>query len=373
MLCRWRLSELVAVTWGCALLASSATAGVVSPEYEHALRLYARGDRMPALAALSVMRSADVDEQVQALQRAARQGVRCPTCPDPLADLPLKAAVMLHVDLDEAGRPPAVGTEQPRACPADHARRAGQIAALLALRDPEGDFSKRFFLAMAQRCQWDFCLEAALLWGRDGLERFPRDASLLLTVGAILEQQATLLEFVDRRGSLIARTTSARVGAAQQRRERFREAEKFFTEAVASDPGLVEARVRLGHVYWRLDQGQDAQRTLEDALERGGASHLLYLAHLFLGQVHGAAGRARHATAEFRKALELSPESQAAAVALSESLLANGDGDGARQVLEAALAHSGRRTERDAHWDYLASNAAPAPSIFEELRRETLR
>ena len=351
----------------------SAAGSIVSPDYEDLLRRYARGERAAAIAALGQMRSGHLDQQVRALQRAAKDAARCPSCPDPLEGLPLKAAVMLHVDRDEADRPLAQGTEQPRLCPAEHARRAGQIAAILAMRESGKRFAERFFLAMAQRCQWDFCLEAAVAWGRDGLERFARDPLLLLTVGAALEEHATLLALpAARPGPTRPRAQVTIAEALAERRRRFSEARRFLADAVDADPASLAARVRLGRVEWRLGEDHAALRTLEDAVRGGGAPRFLSLAHLFLGQVHERAGRADAAIREFRQALDLDPESQAAAVALSHVSWIAGDAEGARRVVEQAVALAGKRSNRDVYWDYLASNAVFTDQLLEELRRETL-
>jgi tetratricopeptide (TPR) repeat protein len=322
---------------------------VVSLEYEGVLRLYSRGEREAALAALGTMRASDLDQQIHSLQRQAKRSARA------LDALPLRAAVMLHVDRDELERPVATGRERARPCPGEDTRRAGQIAALLAQRDLTRDFARRFFLAMAQRCQWDFCLEAAEQWGRDGLERFPGDASLQLVVGAALEEQATLGRGVGASDRIIS----------------FREAARFLADAVTADPSRLDARVRLGRVQWRLGENEAARATLEEATRRGGALPLLYLAHLFLGQVHERSGGPGEAAREFARALEIDPQSQAAAIALSHACLLAGDTKQARQVLTDALALAGQRELRDAYWDYLGSSAADAEALFEALRSET--
>ena len=99
---------------------------------------------------------------------------------------------MLHADRDALDRPRSAATEQTRPCSGEQARRAGQIAAILAGRSDTRDFARRFFLAMANRSQWDFCLDTAQQWARDGLAHFPRDPALLLALGATLEEKATL-------------------------------------------------------------------------------------------------------------------------------------------------------------------------------------
>lgn len=345
-------------------------AAVVSAGYEALIRQYASGERAAAVAALLTWRPGDLDRQVRALQQSS-PGTACPSCPDRIGSLPLKAAVMLHADRDILEHPRTESPEHPRPCPGDHARRAGQIAAILAERDGTRDFARRFFLAVANRSQWDFCLDAAQQWARDGLERFPRDPSLLLALGAALEEKATLGPVPDQAARIFPLRRPRGVSdPSGERALWYRNAERALAEAVRADPDLFEARIRLGRVRWRLGLDDSARQTLEEALRRGGAPPLPYLGQLFLGQVLERAGRANDAARAFQEALAFEPQSQAAAVALSHVLLSSGDGLGARRVLEEALGHAGRRPERDPYWDYPSSNAATADLALQALRLE---
>jgi tetratricopeptide (TPR) repeat protein len=347
-------------------------AAVVSADYEALIRQYAAGEREAAVAALSRWRPGDLDRQVRALQRSS-PGTACPSCPDRIGSLPLKAAVMLHADRDALERPRSAATEQSRPCSGAQARRAGQIAAILAGRTDTRDFARRFFMAMAHRSQWDFCLDAAQEWARDGLALFPADPHLLLALGATLEEKATLAALPPSTPTLLSgfRRTRGVADPTGDRTRWFGEAERVLSAAVAADPEMVEARIRLGRVQWRLAKDELARPTLEEAVRRGGPPPLPHLAHLFLGQALERAGRAREAAGQFEEALRLEPESQCAAVALSHALLAAGDALDARRILEETLTHAGRRAERDPYWDYPASNAASAERTLLALRRET--
>jgi tetratricopeptide (TPR) repeat protein len=326
----------------------------VTPEYLALLHRYASGDHEGAIVALGNWRSSDLDLNVQMLQRRAKSLATCATCRDMLDELPLRAAVMLHTDRDRKEHPPSPGVEQARPCPGDQARRASQIAAVLATRPAGRDFARRFFLGMAQRSQWDFCLEAAVQWSRDGLERFPGDAELLLSQGAALEERGTFEH-----------------GPEYQRRSYFENAERALSAAAAAGPALLEPVVRLGHVQFRLDKNAAALETLERAVARGGDATLLYLAHIFLGQARERAGRSEGAIEQYRLALVLDPESQAAAIALSHALLARGNAAEGASVLQTALSFAGRRARRDPHWDYVGLNAKDAEALFDEMRAES--
>jgi tetratricopeptide (TPR) repeat protein len=353
--------------WALAAVAATGPS-VVSPEYEALLQRYARGEREAAVAALAEWEPRDVDRQIRALVRAARGAAGCAACPGPVDGRLMKAAVMLHLDRDSADRPPAAGNEQPRMCPGVDAHRARSVAELLAVREATRDFARKVYLAVAQGAQWDFCLEDAVEWGREGLARFPKDAPLLLGVGSTLEENATLgrpmLRGFGRPGD------NRTPGASGARARGFADAERMLAQAVAADPGLVEARVRLGRVQWRQGKDDLAVRTLEEALRRGGPPPLPYLAHLFVGQVHEGAGRVADAQRHFEEALALEPESQAAVVALSHARRMAGDLEGARRVLRDGLAYAGRRGDRDPQWNYVASNAETAAALLDALRAE---
>lgn len=366
---------------GLLVLEPAVVAAELRQEYVEILRRYARGERTEAVAAVGKWSERELGQQVAAVQARVVAAERCPACPNALDGLPLKAAVMLHADRDEAERPSSTEAEQPRPCPGRQARIAGSYAGLLARLPETKDFARRFFLAMTLRSQWAFCLEDARRWGREGLDRFPRDPELLLAWGGVHEEGATL-----ENGGALARMDGAPIRrqddglGARARAKWFEEARRSFSEAIAIDPALVLARVHLGRVLWRLGEGEQARSALAQAQEgalaqaqeRARDPMIQYLAHLFLGQVHEDADRLTEAVAEYRAALDLDPQAQSAAVALSHGLRLLGDPESARQVLERALSRAGRRSGRDPYWDYIVGTAVHADEMFGELRRATL-
>jgi tetratricopeptide (TPR) repeat protein len=360
-LVRWKLAiAALAAATGLVATAPAEAAARLSPKYLDLLLRYARGDRPGAIAALAEWSEGALQKQVGIVEGAADAAERCPKCPNGLAGVPLRAAVMLHADRDKAEQPEPGGREETPRCPGRHAKIAGRYAALLA-RDPQTqDFARRFFLTTALLWQHRACFEDAILEARAGLELFPREAQLLLTRGSVLEERAILTTAGPR---------SDEPNALPQ--DWLKEARRDFTDAIAFDPDLVLARVRLGRVLWRLKQPEPAREALEVALVRAREPDHRYLAHLFLGRIHEDAQRLDQAVAEYRAAAQVYPEGQSAAVALSHALQLAGEAEEARRAMARGLT-DGRRA-RDAFSDYLACNTEGADRMEADLHRESLQ
>ena len=110
---------------------------------------------------------------------------------------------------------------------------------------------------------------------------------------------------------------------------------------------------------------------LQSVRAMAGTPDQRYLAHLYLGKVYESLGRGEDARRDFREALALRPDAQAAAVALSQALASAGDAEGARRVLADALSWAGGRLQRDPFWQYPAGNALTVDVTLDALRRET--
>ena len=323
--------------------------------YVRLVERYASGDREAAVAALRGWG----DHELWLHQKTVLEA------PRKLDGAWLRAAVMLHSDADEVGLPAFVGVEQRRPCSGQNGRRAAGYAGLLAKRDDGRAFARRFFLAMAYRCHWECSLDEAEQWAGEGLDHFPDDPQLLLALGAVHEHAATT-------GWGAFRTLEA---ATAERERRFKKARRLCREALAADPGLVLARLRLGRVHWHLGEGETARTRLEEVLTTTHDPALLYLAYLFLGQVHEDAGRLEPAVAQYQMALDVHPGAQAAAVALSHALRLAGDAPRSRDALTRALAEAGRRGNgrEDEYWNYLSWPAIDRGRLFDELHQEAVR
>jgi tetratricopeptide (TPR) repeat protein len=122
------------------------------------------------------------------------------------------------------------------------------------------------------------------------------------------------------------------------------DAESRLRKALALNPGLVEARLRLGHVYSVLNRYSDAraefERVLADA-PRANHPFAACLAALFLGELHEQAGRNDDAKKAYELAIELEPADQAAHLALGRLLVATGRADEGWAVVRRMLGGPG--------------------------------
>ena len=112
----------------------------------------------------------------------------------------------------------------------------------------------------------------------------------------------------------------------QRQREELRSAAaSLFERALALDPTLIEARLRLARLA--LDRGEDAKAEKElTAIKQASqvAAHQ-YLATLWLGQIRERQKPWTAAAELFVEAIKMQPDAESAYVALSEVLKANGE------------------------------------------------
>ncbi len=329
--------------------------------------MYAAGRRAEAIAKLEGWSEADMKAELVALRSQMRKmGGRLPE------DL-LRAAVMLHTDRESYERLQSPVVESVRECGINtHGGYARSLAGLLIVQsDASREFARQWITAMALASQWDLCLDDVRRWTREGLKWFPKDAQLLLIQGTAGETASALTP----EPALYTNPNNRSEGLNQiaRRRQVLSEARGDLDAALALDPDLHEARLRLGRVLWRLEKANEARTVLQAVVQREAEPWILYLAHLFLGRVLEDGGQLPAATEEYRAALALDPASQAAAMALSEALLATGDVDEARDVLARAVSFAPRGQPRDAYMSYHLGRSNLAEGMLDALRAGTVK
>jgi tetratricopeptide (TPR) repeat protein len=323
------------------------------------VRLYRDGRQDEAVAALE---NTSEDERAAELEALRRVNV----FPDAGSGVLMRASVLLHTDratLERARRKSGIG----RPCGLnDHDTFARAVAKLMLVRKDGRGFVQRWFQAMALASQRDLCGADVAVWTKAGLDWFPRDASLYLVRGTAAETEGTFAPTLD----FIALDRGDE-NAQEYRAERaLKAASQALDKAVALDPELHEARLRLGRTLWRLGVSREARTHLERVARSAQAPTLVYLSQLFLARVYVDEGRFADAERAYRAALAAQPGSQAAVLGLAE-LQARRDGIAAtRALVTDALAHAPRKDARDPYWSYAGAFAGGGEKELAALRAE---
>lgn len=148
----------------------------------------------------------------------------------------------------------------------------------------------------------------------------------------------------------------------------YRRAESLLLKALAADPELVEASLRLGRVLTQLQRHDEALPHLRKAIASSTDPAITYYAHLFMGDATAALGQLDEARRQYENAIAIFQNSQAARLALGFVLRSLGDRAAARAAIDPALDTSPRRPTDDPWWEYYDGDAGQVESLLEELR-----
>lgn len=147
-------------------------------------------------------------------------------------------------------------------------------------------------------------------------------------------------------------------------------AERLFRRALALDPSLAEARIRLAHVLVDRGRPADAQVQLA-AIDAPLPSLLDYYAALIAGRAARAGGDLAAAARAFEHAAALYPAAAAPRYGLSEVAMARGDRTAALAFVAAAQS---ARVEANEPWWWLDRAHVPSASdLMIELRTSAPR
>ena len=324
---------------------------------------YGSADHSAALREIQEWRTAEVDAAVAGLRRQGRRLRAVPEAPEDIGFRTVEAAVLLHAEAGllslQAGRTSeaqthlgiSVGLLDWSHTAADKQRQRGHgIAERVNRRD--------FDMALAAASLWLGSPDTACLFAEEARRRAPLDAEVHLMLGCAAETRARELAL------------GPQDSEAERRRD---EAEHALGDALALDPGLQEARLRLGQLL--VDRGRlvQAESLLDEVEAHAADDRQRYLARLFLGRLAAARGRVDDAVAFYRRALEAWPDSQAARLALAQALEQSSGPSVAWPLVAGSLAASGRldRT-RDPWWVYLLGPPGQAQASLSRLWNEAL-
>jgi tetratricopeptide (TPR) repeat protein len=137
--------------------------------------------------------------------------------------------------------------------------------------------------------------------------------------------------------------------------------------SLAGDPVVgIEARVRLGYLYWATGDDARARTELSTAAAAAVDPDLRYLAHFLLGVVAQSGHDTDAAAAAFRAALDARPKSQSASLALAAIELRRGNGGRAYELAQGTLETSG---DADPWRLFLYGRYPQWPALRTALRR----
>ena len=148
----------------------------------------------------------------------------------------------------------------------------------------------------------------------------------------------------------------------------YRRAESLLRKALAANPSLVEASLRLGRVLTQLQRPEEALPHLRQAAAGSTDRASTYYAHLFLGDATLALGQLEEARRQYQNAITIFPDSQAARLALGFVLRSLGDRTATLAAIAPALKASPRSPDDDPWWDYYDGDAAQVDRLLEQLR-----
>ena len=245
----------------------------------------------------------------------------------------IAALVMLNteaaVGLDEFGvtHPPASGTPS-------HYQAALRLMKLLAARSTDAEvraFCRDWFvLATSLWLSARQCFQAAST-ADDALQTLGPDAQLFLAAGSVAEAQMGPFESRTEVEPACGEPWGSSLFTWHglfMIHNRYREkALTWLQRAVALDPALAEAHLRLGRVFYWADRSSQAQRELErsiavmSSVERPFVG---YLAAIFLGQLHEEARRGEEAKRAYEQAIQFNARGHIAHLALGHLLLMSG-------------------------------------------------
>ena len=148
----------------------------------------------------------------------------------------------------------------------------------------------------------------------------------------------------------------------------YRRAESLLRKALAADPALVEASLRLGRVLTQLQRHDEALPHLRKAIATAADPAITYYAHLFMGDATQALGQLDEARRQYENAIAIFQDSQAARLALGVVLRSLGDRAAARAAIDPALAPAARGPDDDPWWEYYDGDAGQVDRLLAELR-----
>jgi len=229
---------------------------------------------------------------------------------------------------------------------------------------PGGDaVARRWYIATAAWMQSRKQHDTTHL--RHAREMFPDDAVLQFLSGCQQETYA---------GPEVQATVKTAVLPAGYRLDieaesaALRGAETFLRRALMLDPGMTEARIRLGHVLLARGRPQEAADELHKVDTTGEPAELQYFHAMFLGQAEESLGHIEPARETYARASSLFPNAQSPYLALGALATRRGDRATALKEMERLFAVPVTTALIDEPWwAYRVAQARNADALLDAL------
>jgi tetratricopeptide (TPR) repeat protein len=353
----------------CLLVAAQSP--VVRPQYDLASYLavaaqYRSSDRETARREIREWRIAELEAAIRALRKAESRLRAIPVQATDIDFRTVEAAVLMHAEVGlvflQALSPVEAqvhletslrlfewsrsAASRPRERPSR--RETPPVEPRIDGRD--------YYLAMAAALLGMGFPNLARTFAEEAIRAAPMDAEVRLLSGCL--------------AASLAEEASLRHEGADGQLE---DAERFLRDALALDPGLLEARLRLGKLLLDERRTIEAEPLLAEVDARTADDRQRYLARLFLGRVADRRGRPEEAVRSYRRALESWPDSQAARLALAHAL-EKSSGPAVPPVLVGATLSASRRLVRapDPWWQYPFGPPGLAMAALDRVWNRTL-
>jgi tetratricopeptide (TPR) repeat protein len=200
-------------------------------------------------------------------------------------------------------------------------------------------------------------------------QRFPQDPLVALALGSLHEAHAAPNALVE---ASVGRQGNLEKWRQEERAFRLDQALAAYRQAVALDPTLAEAHLRLGHVLLLTGQTEEADAAFARASTATGDRRWRYLAEMLRADGADARGDRAAARERYQAALAAWPEAQSPVLALSRLEASDGDWPAAQARLSTLAPRAGGRAE-DPWWAYGFGQAWRIDAGLATLRRLVVR
>jgi tetratricopeptide (TPR) repeat protein len=234
-------------------------------------------------------------------------------------------------------------------------------------------FAQEFYLLAGLILHWHVELEAGDRLLTKALRSYPENPELHTALGSLIETVASLRTYPPPPGSPESRAPEPG-GYSSERGDyggvlqgaTLEQAEGHYARALAVDPTLDEARLRLAHVRLQEGRPEEALRDLAQVATQARQPRQRYLAWLFAGRAREMTGDLPGAVAAYRACVANRPRAQTGLLALARALDQAGDQPGAQQTLASVTAP---RAPFDPWWNYQAGQPERVQDLVAQLRR----